>query len=211
MTDKLSVWNGALTAIGERELANDQENREPRYVLERLWNRDFIETILQMGQWNFAIRSLKLEPDPNITTKFGYEHAYPQPEDYVRLVGFCEDEAFEYENKAYQVENGVFYTGRAEVYFRYVSNDPKYGTDFSKWPYNFTRFAEEYLGYCVTRRLTHSNPDTEQAEKRYKAALKAAKNTDAMEQPPKTVPISGWTHSRFGRRGDGGSRDRLLG
>ena len=58
MTDKLSIYNGALNILGERKLASETENREPRYQLDDIWDNDMVDRCLQMGQWNFAARSV---------------------------------------------------------------------------------------------------------------------------------------------------------
>ena len=60
MTDKLSIYNGALSILGERRLASLTENREPRYKLDDVWDNNFVRRLLQMGQWQFAQRTVQL-------------------------------------------------------------------------------------------------------------------------------------------------------
>ena len=83
MPSKLSIYNGALTIIGERKLASLTENREPRYKLDEIWDNDMIDRCLQMGQWKFAKRTVELTASPSVTPSFGFQYAFEQPADHV--------------------------------------------------------------------------------------------------------------------------------
>ena len=67
MPSQLSIYNGALSILGERKLASLTENREPRYKLDDVWGNDLIRRVLQMGQWNFAKRTIELDASPSVT------------------------------------------------------------------------------------------------------------------------------------------------
>ena len=86
MADKLTIYNGALNIIGERRLATLTENRETRFKLDDIWDNDFLNRVLQMGQWNFAARSAKIPASTTITPTFGFEFAFPTPFDFVRTM-----------------------------------------------------------------------------------------------------------------------------
>jgi len=60
MPTQLSIYNGALNILGERKLADLDENREPRYELDDIWDNEMIDRVLQFGLWNFAARSVEL-------------------------------------------------------------------------------------------------------------------------------------------------------
>ena len=93
-TNKLSIYNGALLFIGARELATLDDNVESRRLLDGVWDRDGINTVLEHGQWNFAIRSAKYEYSSSITPTFGYSRVFEKPDDLIRVCAVCTDEFF---------------------------------------------------------------------------------------------------------------------
>ncbi|HET99682.1 MAG TPA: hypothetical protein ENH89_04810, partial [Aurantimonas coralicida] len=62
-TDQLALYNIALAAVGERSIASLTEGREPRRLLDEIWNRGAgaIEYFLEQGYWNFAIRTVQID------------------------------------------------------------------------------------------------------------------------------------------------------
>ena len=92
--DKLSIYNGALLFIGERQLATLTDNVESRRLLDGAWDRDGIETVLEQGQWNFAMRTSKFEYSPSITPAFGHTRAFEKPSDFVRVCAMCSGRIF---------------------------------------------------------------------------------------------------------------------
>lgn len=215
MTDKLSIYNGALNILGERKLADLDENREPKYQLDDVWDNDFIDRVLQMGQWNFAARSVQLEASPSITPSFGYQYAFDKPQpDFIRTMAVCYDEYFDRPITRYSDEGQWIFCDQELIYLKYVSNDDGFGSDFSLWPANFTEFAEHYLAYKVAPRLAGLDFKERTMEAKFERALLKAKSTDAMESPAKFPPKGGWADSRQGfrsGRSDRGNRSRLIG
>jgi hypothetical protein len=212
MTDKLSLYNGALNILGERKLASLTENREPRHKLNDIWDNDLIDRVLQHGQWNFATRTVELTASPSVTPSFGYQFAFDKPADHIRTVGVARDEFFDQPLLQYTDEASWWYAGIEVIYVRYVSNDIQYGSDFSLWPANFTEYVEHYMAYKVAPRLTGLDFSDTVVHGKMKAALSEAKGTDAMESPAKFPPKGSWANSRQGvRTGDRGSRTKLIG
>jgi len=199
MTDRLSIYNGALRSVGERRLANLTENYESRYLLDDVWDNDFLSTVLQMGQWDFAIRSTRLDYDPSITPEFGAQYAFARPDDHVRTVGVSADEYFTPPLLDYTHEGGLWYAETESIYVRYVSNAVELGGDYSLWPPNFTRYVEHWIGLQILPSLTQAESTVDSQEKKVKQALKRARNTDAQENPAKFAPESSWARSRKGR------------
>ena len=142
MTDKLSIYNGALNVIGERRLANLSENRETRFKLDDIFDNDFLNRVLQMGQWNFAARSAKIPASTTITPTFGYEFAFPKPDDFVRTMRITFDDFFKQPITRYNDESQFWFMNEDIIFVQYVSNDIQFGCDFSLWPFNFTEMAE---------------------------------------------------------------------
>lgn len=212
MTDQLSLYNGALAVLGARKLANLSENREPRHKLDDIWARDLVERCLQAGQWNFATRSMQPAISSSVTPAFGYTNAFEKPTDFVRTTGISTDEYFKQPLTQYTDEAGFWFADEDVIYIRYVSNDTQWGFDFSLWPYNFARFVEHFLAVEVAPRLTGIDKSAADLKGELKNAKKAAKATDAMEEPPAFPPPGTWVRARWGNvGGDRGSRNKLTG
>lgn len=212
MTDKLSLYNGALEVLGETKLASLTENREPRHKLDSIWDREAIKRVLQKGQWNFATRSIQPAIASSVTPAFGYTNAFEKPTDFIRTTGVCSDEYFRVPLTEYTDETNYWFADLDVIYCRYVSNDNQYGGDYSIWPPNFTEYVEVWLAYKLAPRLIGVDYSQESLKSRLSDALKEAKATDAMEQAAGIRPQGSWSSARNGRRaGDRGSRSRLIG
>lgn len=212
MTDKLSLYNGALTVIGERKLANLTENRESRFKLDDVFGNDLIDRVLQMGQWRFAARSVELQASPSVTPSFGYQFAFDRPADWIRTMKVAQDEYFKQPLTRVSVEAAWWFSDLELIYVQYVSNDSQYGNDFSLWPMNFTEMVEHYMAFKVAPRLTGLDIDSDALEKKWKRWKSDAKATDAMEESTQWPPQGAWASSRQGfRSGDRGKTSQLIG
>lgn len=210
---RLAIYNGALIECGERKLARLDEPRESARTCDEIWNNRFVDDVLGQGQWTFAMRTVKLDHDPNVTTQFGHRFAFAQPEDYIRLIAISADENLSEPLLNYEIEAGFWYTDVDPLYLRYISSDDAYGGDLSKWTPDFTRFVELYLALRIAPRLTGSKADREQIKKDLRIARTEARSSEAMEKPPGFMPRGSWVRSRSAGRsnGDRGSRSRLIG
>lgn len=215
MTTKLTIYNGALNILGERKLASATENVEARYELDEIWDNNFLNRVLHMGQWNFAARSVQLEASPSVTPSFGFQFAFDKPPlDFVRTMMVCYDEYFNRPITQYSDEGQWIFADVEVLYLKYVSNDSQFGGDYSLWPPNFTEFVEHYLAYKVAPRLVGIDIRERTIEAKYERALVKAKAVDAMESPAKFAPRGGWSQSRQGFRAgtsDRGNRSKLIG
>ena len=212
MTDKLSIYNGALTILGERKLANLTVNEEARKKLDDIWDNNMRDRVLQHGQWKFAIRTAKLEASPSVTPSFGYQFAFDKPSDWIRTTAVCLDEYLKQPLTQYSTEAAWWFADNEIIYVGYVSNDAQYGYDYSLWPANFTEYVEHYMAYKVAPRLTGLDYSDKVLFAKRRIALTEAKATDAMEDPAKFPPAGSWSSSRRGfRSGERGNRNQLIG
>jgi len=212
MTDKLSLYNGALTVLGERKIANLTVNEEARKKLDDIWDNDLIDRVLQHGQWKFAKRTSKISASTSVTPPFGYQFAFDRPTDFIRTLGLASDEYFMQPLTQYDVEGSFFYADIEDIYLAYVSNDSQFGADFSLWAKNFTEYVEHYLAYKVAPRLAGLDFSEDRLEKKMDRSLLKAKATDAMESPVKFPPKGNWAASRQGfAQGERGNRRQLIG
>lgn len=212
-TTRLLLYNAAVLKLGERQLSSITENREPRRVLDVIWDTGFVDYVLEQGLWNFAMRSVALTYSPSSTPAFGLNRAFDKPTDWVRTAALCHDEYFKEPLNQYADEGGFFYAEQDTIYLRYVSNDSNVGGDLSLWPQSFVKFAAATLAAEAAKRITHHEGKVAALEAEVKEEHKKALSKDAMNEPTAFPPRGSWTRSRTGRRSrdDRGGRGNLIG
>lgn len=207
MTTRLQLYNTALRHIGESNLSSLTENREPRRVLDQVWDDGFINAILEQGFWKFAARSVKIAFDPSVTPDFGYRYAFAKPDDFVQVAQVCSDEYFNTPLLKYTDEGAYWFTDLDEIYVQFISNGASYGNNLATWPESFNMYAGYALANEIVERLTQSAAKKDAIFKQMKFFLMEAKSKDAMKNPTKFAPPGQWTQSRGGMGGNGGRRD----
>lgn len=213
---RLSIYNGALRVCGERRLASLDENRKPRHLLDQVWTEDNgVAACLEAGQWNFAMRTVRIDHDVDVEPQFGLLYAFTKPDDWVRTSAFCSDERFQVPLRDCKDEVGFWYSDVDPVYVRYVSKDSGFGLDFSLWPPSFIKFVHAHFANEIILDLTSDKEKVALVEVKRKKAVREALNRDAMNEPSQKPPPGSWVGARFGRgtpgSNDGGSSGRLIG
>lgn len=210
MATRLSLYNGALLECGERDLASLTENREPRRLLDRVWDSGAVGYCLGKGQWKFAKRTRQFGPSASIEPAFGHPYAFEQPNDFIRTIGIWSDEFLSSPLLNYQTEGRFWFASAPELFVSYVSDDASYGGDLANWPEDFTRAVELYLASRIIRKLTQDvNAEKLQIAK-FNDAIDDAKSGSAMEGPTVFPPAGSWVRARLGSsRGDGGAEGSL--
>lgn len=198
---QLSIYQGACSVIGERQLQNLTENRESRRALDDLWARGGVNTCIAAGLWNFAGRGIQWNYDPTLTPAWGYQCVFEIPTDWVRWMMVCVDPYFSQPLLQYTDEGSNFYCDYQQLWVKYVSNAPNWGGNMTFWPDNFQRYVEAYFGATIALRITGSLDKEKAAIAIRDAALKKAKSTDAMNEATALIPAGNWSQARHGRRG----------
>lgn len=211
MTTKLKLYNAALVIAGEREIASLTEDREPRRVLDAIWDDGGVDYCLEQGQWKFAMRTVRLDYDPDISPEFGYQYAFAKPSDWVVTSAQSLDEYFNTPLTQVVDENGYWYCDNQELYVRYVSNGTSYGQDLTIWPTLFADYAAHHFAKKLVYRLTADKDRREQIKGEEKVALMEAKNHDSMADPTKFPPQGSWTGARKWGRRERGNKNSLIG
>ena len=215
MSDRLSLYNDALLLCGERSLANLSENREPRYLLDQVWEHNGVTFCLEQAQWFFAMRTTQIDYDPDIEPPFGYTRAFDKPVDWVLTSALCADAYFGVPLTGYTDEAGYWYSNLDTIYVRYVSNDEAYGLNLAGWPESFHQYVAAYFASQVILKISNDdkriavlinpvNPRQSLLGRR----LLNAKSRCAMAEPTKFLPQGAWTSARGGGWGphrDGGN------
>lgn len=223
MSDRLSIYNGALMVCGERTIANLSVNEEGRRLLDYVWADNGVRHCLEAGQWKFAMCGAKFNYDTGITPQFGFHRAFAKPAEWVLTSAVCQDEYFRTPLLQYSDEASHWLADLDTIYVKYVSSSLAFGGNMAAWPASFTNYVHQYFASKIILKLTN---DTERHTRilgktiggrdgTMERALLEAKNRDAMAGPT-TFPARGaWNTARAGRRGigylDGGNSGQLIG
>jgi len=213
MTTRLYLYNEALRMCGERSIASLTEAREPRYLLDAVWNNGGVDYCLEQGFWQFATKSVQVDYDTDITPAFGLKRAFSKPTDWVKTAAVCSDEHFTSPLTQYTDESGYWYAELDTIYVKYISNDTDYGNDLTLWPQSFADFAACHFASRIVTKLTSDEAKEEKLIAQRKKLLLAAKNHDASGDPPKFPAPGRWARARSSRIGqyDRGNNGSLIG
>lgn len=199
MATKLGLYNACLLIAGECKLSSLTEEREPRRMLDQVWDDGAVKYCLEQGQWAFATRAVKLKYDTAATITFGLQRQFTMPSDYIRTVALSSDEYFT-TRTLYTVERNSWFCELDEIYVRYVSNDTAYGNDLTLWPETFSEYVAAHLCSRIIHRLT---ADTKERDRVYKLAnmrMDDAKAKDAIGKDVVFMPKGSWVMSKRGRQ-----------
>lgn len=217
MSTRLQLYNNALLICGERFLATLTDSGEPRRLLDHVWDSGGVHACLERGQWKFAMRTVLVDYDVDITPPFGYRRAFTKPSDWCVTSALCQDEFFQVPLLQASDENGFWYCDLDQIYVRYVSDDSAFGGDLSIWPMGFFQYVSTYFASRIIDKLASDKDTIEHISHprsgTLRLSLDIAKNTDAMADPPKFPPPSSWNTARNRTLAvrDGGSRTSLIG
>jgi hypothetical protein len=198
-TDQLKIYNGALRLLGSRRLGALTESREPRRVLDDIWdNGGIVKSALERGEWNFALRAVQGAYDPGVTPSFGFRFAFAKPDDFRRLAGLSASEYFRppLTDSQYVDEGGYWLAEHEVIYIRYVSSGQSYGFDSSRWTEAFTEYLEARMAHEGCERITNSDSKKQLLERQMDKSLRTAKSVDSMQEGVKFFPRGSWVSSR---------------
>lgn len=201
MTDKLSLYNGALRKIKQRRLASLTEDRPDRYAMDEEYDKT-IKYCLEMGHWNFATRSTRLEASTGVEPEWGYSYAFEKPEDYLRLSMISSNDRFQPILDDFRDETDYWLADCNLLFLTYISNDPSYGLDLSRWPQTFVDAVEYELAYRIAPHLTTmGDPEARELERRRDTTMTNAKSKDAQNGAVEYLPPGRLVQSRLGKYG----------
>jgi len=193
--DKLGLYNGALRLLGERSVTLT-ENREPRRLLDDVWADNAHDAWLEVANWKFATKFVKIQYDPGQDIEFGYARSFTVPTDHVATSGVWVDEYKQSPLREYEEEGGVFYSDQDEIYVAYVSRDK--GSDINIWPNSFSRFVQAFMAVELAPRLKNDK-DVGSLYGILEMRRLEACNKDAKKSPSRKPSKGTWVSSRGGR------------
>lgn len=208
--NQLSIYNGALRMLGQTRLQSLTEQREARFDMDEVWDENGLKACLEMGLWNFAMKTVKGLFNPSIEPPFGFRYVFDKPSDWVRTAAVASDEFFTNPLFAH-VDEIDWYANEPTVYFKYVSDDASYGLDYDNWPESFRKFVHGYFANEIKTKLLKTEKLIETFDKEFRKHLTTAKSRDAMNQPSRFPAQGTWTRSRRGGVRERGNNSRLIG
>lgn len=223
MTTRLNLYNGALLLAGDRRLSSLTESREPRHLLDLVWDDGGVRFCLEQAQWHFAMRSQRLEKDPTVTPGFGYQYAFNKPTDWVLTSGVFSEEYMNTPLTDYADEVSYWFADVDEIWVRFVSDHADYGGDLAAWPASFVEYAKCYFASRIVHKLPGSSerisfifgPPGHPTRGWLHQSLVIAKNKAAMAEPASFPSRGTWAQARHRGRlrssRDGGSITNLTG
>jgi hypothetical protein len=179
---------------------------EPRRVLD-LHYAAALAHCLELGVWNFAIRSSTETYDATVTTG-GYTYSFTKPTDWIRTAMISADSSFSVPLLSYADEATVIRADVTTLYLKYVSNSATLGGGLlTRWPQVFTDYVVANLAMRAAPRLAPSAPVIERIQKVERKAKAVAQSSDAMNDPPGFMPTGSWVTSRGGSNRNDQRRD----
>ena len=214
-TTRLQLYNDALLCAGQRAITDLTVTEESRRLLDQVWNNGGVDGCLEEAQWEFAMRTIRIDYDPSIMPPdgFGYNRGFDKPTDWILTSALCSDEFFRTPLLQYVDEAGFWFSSLDTMYVRYVSNDSGYGGNLANWPKSFTEFVAAHFATQLILKITNDearmrlfiNLENPLHSIRGRALMKA-KSRCAMSGPTVMPAQGSWVSSRRGGsvRGDGG-------
>lgn len=194
----LQLYNESLRLCGERALSSTSEAREPRRLLDDVYNGGAVDYCLEQGLWKFAIRTSQVDYDATITPDFGYPYAFAHPSDWKRTVEVSGDEFFNGPLTDYRDEAGYWFANLTTIFVRYVSNDVSYGANLALWPETFRRFLCAYMAGEIIDKLSQAQTRRVEILRQLRERRADALAKDAMNDPTKFYPQGSWSGARMG-------------
>jgi hypothetical protein len=195
VSSQVEICNNALTKLGSQRITSMADNTRNAQTLSAIWDlkRD---AELASQPWTFAIKRARLASSTTAPV-FGWAYSYPLPSDYLALVQVGEDYTF-YNSDAgalFDVEGGAILTNQsAPLDIRYVSRV----TNTGLYPALFSEALACRLAAEGCEAITQNLSKRQAAWDERKQALREARRVNAIEQPPKRPPDSGWVQAMTG-------------
>ena len=194
ITSSTDIGNMALDLLSA-DTVNDIDN--PESATEELlarWYPQARKKVLREHPWNCASKRIVLAASAT-SPAFGYESAFPLPNDFIRLKYITDDEGNIIPASKYTVENGnVLYEGSG-LYLVYVYDM----TDVASMDVMLVDLIAIELAMMIANKITDSGTETSKLADLQKQRTALAKAIDGQENPPFRIQYSRALNSRRNR------------
>lgn len=210
MATRLSIYNGALSHLGQRRLGSEIEDSESRRLCDEIWNGGFVRYVLEQGLWKFAMRTVRIEASPSYAPDDAFPGSFKYPfeksEDWLRTASIASEPLFSFPLLRYSDEAGFVYADNTPIWVQFVSDGDDYGSDLERWPALVMAWAELYMAWRLQPGIIGSVVERRELERLEKRAKLNALAKDAMQGPPTFMRHGSWVMARTGGLHRRGSR-----
>lgn len=192
---EVQIVNSALVKIGENTIVDLDEDTEPARAAKRQYPilRD---RLIRNYRWNFAMKraTLALASD---APAFGFTYKFRLPTDYIRIVGIYDErervENYTSSRVPWKVEEGFLLSNELVTQVFYLAKIE----NVSEFDPLFSEALALKLAVDLAYKLSTGPDRVEDLEALFQAAIREAKQADAIEGRPEVVTASDWIDSRF--------------
>ena len=176
--DQLAIYNGALQLIGSRRLASLNEDREPRYELDEIWDASPAYYCAELTKPLFATKLVKLD-SPTTSTEHDYEYVHTLPSGYVDIVSLHQDGKLDQRVERFVRDGNTILCELPVVYLRYVEKSLL--DTLTNWNASFTRLVMAYMAFELAERI---KPDAlDKVSQVYQERIKIVIDSNQGDEP----------------------------
>lgn len=195
MASEVNICNQALQMIKHtKQIQSLSQGTKEANACEVIYD-EFRDQLLEMHQWNFATKRLKL-PRLDTDPVFEYDYAYQMPSDWIRLIQV-------YQNSqgrgrvVYKIEGDTIVSDQTDLWVRYVARI----SDPNKMRPLFRRALAKLLASNLAVALASSASLAKEKLSEFENVdLPAAKSADSIQDFEMGLPESSWVGVRHGNR-----------
>jgi len=190
VADRVEICNMALALCGTRRItAMDNPSREARVCND---NYDICRrTLLRKHRWNFATKRTVLDTVSPTAPAFGFEYAFPLPDDCIRIYAVYSGTAI-LDEVMYRVEGKNLLSDSSQLWLKYIW-DIQTTVEFDPL---FDRYLAATLAETIHPQINGSAASLELIQRQLKDAKREAKFVDGVEDPPEEFDADVWIASR---------------
>ena len=188
MSSYVAIANSAAIVVGTAaRLTTPDEDTTLGRAVASVWELER-EAALRDGAWNFAMKRSSL-PALTEAPVHGYDAKFELPADCLRLI-----EIYEVSRDRWQLEGrAILANGLGPLKIRYLSNV----TEPEEFDPLFAKAFALRIACAIGNRIAGSAFKEELNWQKYQDALKEARMSDALENPPIEQAESSWIEARW--------------
>lgn len=192
MPSTVDIANGAMRKIGASTITSfTQGTKNANFLNDRY--ADTRDALLEMHQWNFAIKRVKLSKLA-AAPAIKFEGQFALPSDYIRAVTVHDnDEGTGIPD--HKIEGSMVLCSSNEVWLVYVSRV----TDPNTMSSLFREALSALIAVEAATAIAESNTMADLKQDQFEKILRRARSADAMADLPDRMPVGSWMTHRSGR------------
>lgn len=189
MASSVSICNSALIKIGAKTITSLTDGGKNATACNEQYSKKRDE-LLRAHNWNFATARQKIAQLTS-TPAFEFDYEYQLPSDNLK-VRSAYDNTDGTGNIVYKIEGRKLLTSVEDVYLKYTQQV----TDVNDMPPDFREALSYLLAADLAISIANSKSLKEQMGDGFRAMLRKARSTDAIEDTPDEMPDGSWITDR---------------